>query len=145
MRSLRYLVRVRQEGKLVLETLTGNLDVYLKGSMLLAFAAAYLGGVLVSFTPCMYPLIPITVSYIGAQGKVSKATGFFLSLLYVLGTSVTYTVLGSVAGITGSLFGGLQTNPWVNLIVANVFILMGLAMLDVFFLPLPDILRSELF
>ncbi len=138
-------MRVRQEGKLVLETLTGNLDVYLKGSMLLAFAAAYLGGVLVSFTPCMYPLIPITVSYIGAQGKVSKATGFFLSLLYVLGTSVTYTVLGSVAGITGSLFGGLQTNPWVNLIVANVFILMGLAMLDVFFLPLPDILRSELF
>jgi thiol:disulfide interchange protein DsbD len=93
----------------------------------------------------MYPLIPITVSYIGAQGKVSKATGFFLSLLYVLGTSVTYTVLGSVAGITGSLFGGLQTNPWVNLIVANVFILMGLAMLDVFFLPLRIILRSDLF
>ena len=113
--------------------------------MVLAFAAAYLGGVLVSFTPCMYPLIPITVSYIGAQGKISRTTGFFLSLLYVLGTSVTYTILGSIAGLTGSFFGELQTNPWMNLIIANIFILMGLSMLDVFVLPLPDLLRSQLF
>ena len=129
----------------MLENLTGNLDIYLKGSMMLAFTAAYLGGVLVSFTPCVYPLIPITVSYIGAQGKVSRATGFFLSLMYVIGTSVTYTILGSIAGLTGSFFGEMQTNPWVNLIIANIFILMGLSMLEVFFLPLPDILRSQLF
>lgn len=129
----------------MIETLAGNLDAYLKGSMVLSFAAAYIGGVLVSFTPCMYPLIPITVSYIGAQGKISRATGFLLSLLYVLGSSLTYTTLGSIAGLTGSFFGELQTNPWMNLIIANIFILMGLSMLDVFFLPLPDFLRSQLF
>ncbi|HPI92021.1 MAG TPA: cytochrome c biogenesis protein CcdA [Deltaproteobacteria bacterium] len=129
----------------MIENLASNLDVYLKGSMVLSFAAAYIGGVLVSFTPCMYPLIPITVSYIGAQGKISRATGFLLSLLYVLGTSLTYTILGSIAGLTGSFFGELQTNPWMNLIIANIFILMGLSMLDVFFLPLPDFLRSQMF
>lgn len=129
----------------MLEGLTGNLDLYLKGSFPLALAAAYIGGVLVSFTPCMYPLIPITVSFIGAQGRISRITGFLLSLLYVLGTSLTYMVLGSLAGLTGTLFGGFQTNPWMNLVVANIFILMGLSMLDVFVLPLPETLRSQLF
>lgn len=129
----------------MLENLTNNLDLYLKGSVLLSFAASYIGGVLVSFTPCMYPLIPITMSYIGAQGKVSRTSGFLLSLLYVLGTSITYTILGSIAGLTGSFFGALQTNPWMNIIMANIFILMGLSMLDVFFLPLPNIFRSQLF
>lgn len=129
----------------MLEQLTGSLSTYIQGSLLLALAASYLGGVLVSFTPCVYPLIPITVSYIGAQGKASRTSGFFLSVLYVLGTSIAYTTLGIIAGLTGAFFGSVQTNPWVNLVMANIFILMGLSMLDVFSLPMPRFLSGQLF
>jgi cytochrome c-type biogenesis protein len=128
----------------MLENLTNGLDMYLHSSVLLAYLAAFTGGVLVSFTPCMYPLIPVTVSYIGGN-KRSRFDGFFLSLLYVLGTSVTYTILGSIAGLTGSFFGSIQTNPWTNLIMANIMILMGLSMLDVFHINLPRIFSSPLF
>lgn len=127
------------------ENLTSGLDTYLQGSMVLALLSSYIGGVLVSFTPCMYPLIPITVSFIGSQGRGSRINGFFLSLVYVLGTSLTYMVLGSIAGLTGSFFGAIQTSPWTNLVVANIFILMGLSMLDVFFIPLPRFFSSPMF
>jgi thiol:disulfide interchange protein DsbD len=125
--------------------LTSNMDIYLKGHVYLAYIAAYLGGVLVSFTPCMYPMIPITVSFVGSRENKSRSSGFFLSLLYVLGTSVTYTALGILAGFTGGFFGEIQTNPWTNLVLANIFIFMGLSMLDVFFIPLPRIFNSPLF
>ncbi len=127
------------------ENLTNGLDLYLHGSAFLAYLAAFIGGVLVSFTPCMYPLIPITVSFIGSHSKGARCDGFFLSLFYVLGTSLTYTILGSIAGLTGGFFGAIQTNPWTNFVMANVFILMGLSMLDVFSLPLPRIFSSPMF
>lgn len=121
----------------MMESLVGNIDIYLTGSSYMAFVIAYLGGTFVSFTPCIYPVIPITVAYIASQSAGSKLKGFFLSLSYVLGTSLTYTVLGSVAALSGQLFGGIQTNPLTFFIVANICILMGLSMLDVFSLPLP--------
>lgn len=129
----------------MLESLEGSLRGVLGTPSLLALAAAYAGGVLASFTPCIYPLIPITVSYIGAQQNQGRLTGFLLSVAYVAGTAIVYTALGCAAGITGSLFGSLQTNAWVNLAAGNVFILMGLSMLDVFILPLPGFMRSQLF
>ena len=113
-----------------------GLATYLQGSSLLAYAAVYLGGVLVSFTPCVYPVAPITIAYIGAHGSGSKQKGFKLSVIYVLGMAVTYTVLGAIAAMSGKLFGQFQTNPWIYVIMANICILMGLAMLDVFVLPL---------
>ena len=96
----------------MIENLLGNLHLYLQGSILLAFLAAYIGGVLVGFTPCMYPLIPITVGFIGAQGSASKLRGFLLSLFYVLGLAITYSIMGAVAALSGRLFGQMQTTPW---------------------------------
>jgi cytochrome c-type biogenesis protein len=119
-----------------MENFINGLSVYLHGSFILAYLAAYLGGVFVSFTPCMYPVIPITLAFIGAHGSGSKVKGFVLSIVYVLGMSLTYTALGAVAALTGKLFGQIQTNPWTYFIVANIFILMGLSMLEVFTLPL---------
>jgi thiol:disulfide interchange protein DsbD len=116
----------------VLENLTNNLDLYLKGSVLLSFAASYIGGVLVSFTPCMYPLIPITVGFIGAKGSPTRIRGFYLSLMYVIGLALVYSCLGAFAALTGKFFGHIQSNPWVNFVVANLCIMFGLAMLDVF-------------
>jgi len=129
----------------MLDQLTGNIDIYLKGQVFFAYLVAYLAGVLVSFTPCMYPMIPITISFIGSRENKSRLSGFYLSLMYVLGTAVTYTALGILAGLTGGFFGEIQTNPWTNLILANIFILMGLSMLDVFFIPLPRFLGTQLF
>ena len=119
-----------------METIIEGLSVYLHGSFFLAFLAAYLGGVFVSFTPCVYPVVPITIAFIGAHGSGSKMKGFVLSCIYVLGMSVTFTALGAVAALTGKLFGQIQTNPWTYFIVANICIFMGLSMLEVFVLPL---------
>jgi cytochrome c-type biogenesis protein len=129
----------------MLENLTNGLDLYLQGSAMLAYLAAFTGGVLVSFTPCMYPLIPITVSFIGINSKGSHLDGFFLSLFYVLGTSLTYTILGSIAGLTGSFFGSIQTSPWTNLVMANILIIMGLSMLEVFHIALPSFFSHPAF
>ena len=125
------------------DNLTDGFDLYLRGSTLFAYLAAYAAGVLVSFTPCTYPLIPITVSYIGGKSRGSRAAGFFLSLAYVIGTSLTYTALGSVAAVSGSLFGSFQSSPWPNLVIANICILMGLSMLEMFSLPVPRFLSGS--
>jgi cytochrome c-type biogenesis protein len=121
----------------MVENLLGNLHLYLQSSILLAFMAAYIGGVLVGFTPCTYPLIPITVGFIGAQGSPSKLRGFLLSLFYVFGLAVTYSIMGALAVLSGKLFGQMQTTPWTYFIMANLCIFMGLAMLNVFTVALP--------
>lgn len=121
----------------MIENLINNLSFHLQGSTLLAFTAAYLGGVVISFTPCTYPLIPVTVGFIGARGAGSKLRGFLLSLFYVAGLAATYAALGAVAALSGKLFGQMQTTPWVYILMANLCLIMGLAMLDVFKISLP--------
>ncbi len=116
----------------MLQDLINNLEVYLQGSYLLAYVAVYAGGVLVSLTPCTYPVIPILVAYTGAYGGVSKIRGLLMSVFYVLGMALTYTILGGFAALTGRLFGEIQSSPWTYFLVANLCIFMGLAMLDVF-------------
>lgn len=113
-------------------------DLYLNGPSLMAYGIAYLSGLFVSFTPCVYPVIPVTVAFIATQSAGSRTRGFILSFFYVLGTSFTYTLLGSVAALSGQLFGQIQTNPWTYFVVANICILMGLSMMGVFTLPLPQ-------
>jgi cytochrome c-type biogenesis protein len=126
---------MKRKKKTMLEPFIENLSVYLQSSLMLSIIAAYFGGVLVSFTPCMYPVAPITVAFIGAHSSGSKMKAFLLSLVYVIGMALTYTALGVVAALTGKLFGQIQSNPWTNFIMANIFILMGLSMLEVFALP----------
>ncbi|HOF05807.1 MAG TPA: cytochrome c biogenesis protein CcdA [Syntrophales bacterium] len=120
----------------MIETFVENAARYLQDSALLAYLAVYVGGVLVSFTPCTYPVAPLTVAFIGARSSGSRSKGFFLSLVYVFGMSLTYTAIGAVAALTGKLFGQVQSNPWVFFIMANICILMGLSMLDAFTLPI---------
>ena len=123
----------------MVENFVGGLSAYLQESVFLSFLAVYLGGVLISFTPCIYPVVPITVAFIGARGG-SKGRSFFLSLIYVLGMAVTYTILGAVAALSGKLFGQIQSNPWTYFIIGNICILMGLSMFDLFALSVrtPD-------
>jgi cytochrome c-type biogenesis protein len=116
----------------MVENFINGLSAYLQGSIWLSFLAVYLGGVLISFTPCTYPLIPITAAFIGARGGGSRSKGFILALVYVTGMAVTYTILGAVAALSGRLFGQVQSNPWTYFLIGNLCVLMGLSMLDVF-------------
>lgn len=121
-----------------------NFKFYLEYYPLLALPLSFVGGVFASFTPCIYPIIPITVSYIGGanRGK-SKFNGFVLSLAYVLGMALTYAGLGLFAALSGKIFGQISASPWVNFFIANLCIILGLNMLDV--LPIPFLLSSKQF
>ncbi|MGB3400719.1 MAG: cytochrome c biogenesis protein CcdA [Candidatus Deferrimicrobiaceae bacterium] len=126
-----------------MQNLLDSFDAYLAAGSLLSYAAVYVGGVLVSFTPCIYPVLPITVGYIGGRSQGSKAKGFFLSLSYVLGMAIIYAALGSVAAATGQVFGQVAANPVTNIVVGNICILMALSLLDVFHLPVPSFLAGR--
>lgn len=109
-----------------------------------AFAVAFAGGVLTSLTPCVYPLIPITVSIFGAKQSQSRAQAMALSGLYVLGIALTYSALGATAALTGRAFGTVMQNPWVLGGVALVFVVMAASMFGAFELQLPASLQARL-
>ena len=111
---------------------------------LLALPALFLGGVLTSLNPCIYPMIPITAAIVGGQEIGADPTAprkrlrpILLTLTYVLGLASLYSVLGVIAGMTGTLFGSISTNPWLYFVMANLLILSALAMLDVLPVPVP--------
>ncbi|OFX24651.1 MAG: cytochrome C biogenesis protein [Anaeromyxobacter sp. RBG_16_69_14] len=111
---------------------------------LAAFAVAFAGGVLTSLTPCVYPLIPVTVSIFGAKESGSRAHAMALSGLYVLGIAVTYSALGASAALTGRAFGTVMQNPMVLGLVVAVFLAMAASMFGAFELQLPASLQAKL-
>ena len=109
----------------------------------LAFLAVFVVGLGLSLTPCIYPLIPITVSYFGGQSRGRASRVFVLALLYVLGMSLTYSVLGTIAAMTGSLFGSALQNPWVILFIAVVFVALALSMFGLWEIRMPMFLMRR--
>src|SRR5262245_6601933 len=112
----------------------------LQQNPLLALGTLFGAGVLTSFTPCIYPMIPITAAVIGGsrRDQQSRARTILLSLTYALGLALLYAVLGLIAGLSGSLFGTVASNPWTRFAIGNLLLLFGLAMLDVFPLNAPQ-------
>ena len=97
-----------------------------------------------SFTPCVYPLIPVIVGYIGIKsGQTRKRRAFALSFTYVSGMAITYAALGLIASLTGSIFGLISTHPITYILVGSIIISFGLAMFGVFRLPLPQINHKQ--
>jgi cytochrome c-type biogenesis protein len=120
-----------------MDALLGNIDTALHGSKYLAFVLVFAGGLLSSLTPCVYPMIPITIGVIGGQKQGDRFHSFFLSIFYVLGIAIIYTALGITAVASGSLFGSISSNTWVLFAVANICLLFGLSMFDVFTINIP--------
>jgi thiol:disulfide interchange protein DsbD len=121
-----------------------GLGRYLAQGSALAFAVAFAGGVLTSLTPCVYPLIPITVSIFGAKQARTRRQAMLLSALYVLGIAVMYSGLGLGAALTGKAFGSVMQNPWVIGAVALLFAAMALSMFGAFEIQLPPSLQARL-
>lgn len=112
----------------------------LQGNPIVAVALLFGAGVLTSLTPCIYPMIPITVAVIGGtaeQGR-SRARTVVLTLAYVAGLALFYALLGAIAGATGTLFGTIGANPWARFAVGNLLLFFGLTMLDVFPVAAPQ-------
>ncbi|MBN8443706.1 MAG: protein-disulfide reductase DsbD [Thauera sp.] len=102
-------------------------------------------GLLLAFTPCTFPMIPILSGIIVGQGhKVSHTRAFMLSLAYVLGMAVTYALAGVAAGVTGTLLSAALQNVWVLSAFALVFVLLSLSMFGFYELQLPSALQSRL-
>jgi len=109
-----------------------------------ALLAVYVGGVVTSLTPCLYPMIPVTVSIVaGSRGAARRSTRMTLAATYVLGLAGAYAGLGLVAGLTGTLFGAISTNPWMLFMMANVMLASSLMMADVIPVPIPQRLRDR--
>lgn len=114
--------------------LSAPLAETLRDRPLVAVPLLFGAGLLTSFTPCVYPMIPITAGLLGGAGAAGRSRRARLGMvaLYVLGVALVYAILGVIAGLTGSIFGGVSTNKWALLIMANVLLVSGLAFLDVF-------------
>jgi thiol:disulfide interchange protein DsbD len=105
-----------------------------------ALPLLFVAGLLTSLTPCVYPMIPITVALVGQESIGAQKTRWrplLLTLSYVVGVALVYAMLGVIAGMSGTIFGSISSNPWLYFLQANVLLLAGLFMLDVFTFTIP--------
>ncbi|MEA3366213.1 MAG: thioredoxin family protein, partial [Candidatus Hydrogenedentes bacterium] len=113
-------------------TIDSDLNVFAGKSVLAIIVLTLVGGLALNLTPCVLPLIPINIAIIGAGARAgSRGRGFALGGVYGLAIALVYGVLGVVAVLTGSSFGNINASPWFNLVIAIVFVLLGLAMFDI--------------
>ena len=128
-----FLETINEWGYALGEVLQGQLEA---GSMS-ALAVVFVAGLLTSFTPCVYPMIPITVTYIGGAAAGSRRRAVSLSLIYVLGMALIYAALGIVTAMLGKTFGRFTHNPWIYGGVGVLIVFFGITMLDIVTIPAP--------
>jgi len=125
---------------------SGRIARLLDGSGTAVILASFFGfGLLLTFTPCVFPMIPILSGIIVGHGHaISKGRAFGLSSLYVLGMALTYAAAGVAAGLSGTLLSAALQNPWVLGAFALVFVVLALSMFGFYELQLPTALQSRL-
>ena len=124
-----------------------HISSQLSSSPLTALPILFIAGVLTSLAPCIYPMIPITAAIVGgsAVGDAPRPRSrtVVLTLTYVLGLALAYASVGLFAGLTGTLFGSVSTNPWLYFAMANLLVIAALAMLDVIPVRVPTWLLTR--
>ncbi len=103
----------------------------------------FIWGLALNLTPCVYPLIPITIGYFGGQAEGKTGRLAMLGLLYMLGIALTYSVVGVITALSGAVFGALLQNPIVIIIIVLVFIALALSQFGVYEFKLPDSLVAK--
>lgn len=102
----------------------------------LHYLTVFFAGIVLSFTPCIYPVLPVTASFIAAiNTKGSKLFGLLISLVYVFGMALTYSAFAVFAALSGKVFGQVQNTPVVYIIEANIILFFAFVMLDIIHLP----------
>lgn len=114
------------------------------GQWIVAAGLVFLGGLLTSLTPCVYPLIPITVGVFGARQASSRGRAFVLTSAYVNGMGLVFAILGVIAGMTGKAFGSALGNPFVVTGLALFMLVLASSMFGAFELALPSGLALKL-
>lgn len=122
--------------------------LFRQGNFWLLLASFFGFGLLLSLTPCVFPMLPILSGIIVGAGRagqgISHARGFILSLAYVLGMALTYALVGVAAGLSGTLLTAQLQNPWALGSFAVLFVLLALSMFGFYELQLPTWLQSRL-
>ena len=117
------------------DSVTSLLD---ESGFFLVLLLVFLGGLALNLTPCVYPLIPITVGYFGGQSEGSTKRLALMGGLYVLGLAVTYSIIGVITSLSGAIFGALLQNTYVIISIAIIFLLLSLSMFGLYEFKLPD-------
>ncbi len=105
---------------------------------ILSLLFVFIGGLALNLTPCVYPLIPITVGFFGGQSEGSTKKLFFMGLFFVLGMALTYSVVGVVTALSGAVFGSLLQNTYVVIFISLIFVVLSLSMFGVYEFNLPS-------
>lgn len=101
---------------------------------------AFLIGIFTSFTPCIYPMIPITLGILQTQASKSLSRNFFLTLSYILGISTVYAALGYIAATSTVIFGQWLSNPWLIFAISIFFIYLAFSMFGYYEIKIPAFL-----
>ena len=133
-----------QSGGGVLDSAQTNLALLIEEQgLLVALSALFVLGLALNLTPCVYPMIPVTIGYFSRQAEGKTARVFGLALMYLLGIAVTYSSLGVVAALTGQMFGALLQNPWVLVGIALIMVALALSLFGVYQIQAPNFIRQK--
>lgn len=120
-------------------------DILKNQSIFTVIGAFFVGGLLLTFTPCVFPMIPILSGIITGQGEdLSRSKAFAVSLAYVLPMALTYAVAGVIAGYTGANLSAALQNPWVISTFALLFVILSLSMFGFYELQMPSVIQNKL-
>jgi len=119
----------------MVEHLFIHIEEFLRQYSAWSLPASFLGGVLVSVSPCILPILPITLSIIGEAALNSKSKTLMLSIIFVLGITVTYVSLGITAAVFGIFIGRIIKSYVIYLGLGVIFIIIGLSFFDTFRIP----------
>ena len=123
-----------------------RLSSLIAGGSLFAIMASFFGfGLLLAFTPCVLPMIPILSGIIAGQGEAATPRrSFLLSVVYVLGMALTYTIAGAAFAAAGQQAQAFFQQPWIIITFAALFVVLALAMFGLFDLKIPSALETRL-
>jgi len=111
--------------------------------LVLQLLLIFVGGLLLNLTPCVFPMIPVTIGYFGGQSEGRAGKTFILACFYVLGLAIVYSALGVVAALTGSLFGSTLQSPWLLAAMAIIFLILGASMFGLFIINPPSFILQR--
>jgi cytochrome c-type biogenesis protein len=124
-----------------METLLNHLSQCLSGNVFLAYLGVFAGGILSSSSPCVLATIPLVIGYVGGYSGGDRRKALFFSLTFILGLSITFTVLGAIAAFIGGLFG-VVGRTWY-FIVGAVAVVIGLHLIGFYEMKLPAFVHFQ--